>query len=82
MFKHTYRLAVILFGCMVVIGPLRGQKIPVAVAELEGRGVSTFEVAALSDRLRNELFRLGTYDVVEREMMEEILQEQDFQLSG
>ncbi|MQY73020.1 MAG: hypothetical protein GH142_05050 [Dehalococcoidia bacterium] len=44
--------------------------------------MSQTEVAALSDRLRNELFRLEVFQVVERGMMETILTEQDFQLTG
>ena len=59
-----------------------GQAIPIAVMDFDGRGISEIEAAALTDRLRNELFRLGTFEVVERGMMENILAEQDFQLTG
>lgn len=50
--------------------------------EFEGRGLSQAEAAALTDRLRNEIFRIGTFRVLERSMMENILREQDFQLTG
>ncbi len=61
---------------------LRSQAIPIAVVEFEGNGISQTEAIALTDRLRNELFRLGVFEVVERGMMETILTEQDFQLTG
>ncbi len=61
---------------------LLAQKTTIAVLDFEGRGISQTEVAALSDRLRNELFRLEVFQVVERGMMETILTEQDFQMTG
>jgi TolB-like protein len=57
-------------------------QIPIAVMDFEGYGISQTEVIALTNRLRNELFRIGQFDVVERGMMESILAEQDFQLTG
>ena len=61
---------------------LPAQAIPIAVVEFEANGISQTEAIALTDRLRNELFRLGAFEVVERGMMETILTEQDFQLTG
>ncbi|MCH8024071.1 MAG: PEGA domain-containing protein [Candidatus Marinimicrobia bacterium] len=40
------------------------------------------EAASLTDRLRSELVRTGRVTVVERGQMEQVLAEQDFQLSG
>ena len=54
----------------------------VGVLELTGNGVSAEEVRGLTDRLRIELFQTGRFEVVEREKMQEILQEQGFQQSG
>lgn len=54
----------------------------IAVVDFESKGVSETEVSALTDRLRDELFKTGKYKVLERAMMEEILKEQGFQLSG
>jgi len=63
--------------------PLKAQEqTPVVVLDFEGYGVSQPEVITLTNRLRNELFKLGTFRVVERGMMTSILAEQDFQLSG
>lgn len=58
------------------------QSTAIAVLDFEGFGISRIESLALTNRLRNELFRLGTFNVVERGMMESILAEQDFQLTG
>ncbi len=40
------------------------------------------EAAALTDRFRSELFLTSAYTVLERDRMEEILQEQGFQQAG
>ncbi len=61
---------------------LPGQKMPIAVLDFQPFGISETEAIALTNRLRNELFRVGSFKVVERGMMESILEEQDFQLSG
>ncbi|MBA7598301.1 MAG: PEGA domain-containing protein [Calditrichaeota bacterium] len=53
-----------------------------AILDLEGRGISAVEAASLTDRLRNALVRTGGVTVVERGQMEQILGEQDFQLTG
>lgn len=56
--------------------------ISLAVLDLQGRGISAIEAASLTDRIRSELVRTGGITVVERGQMEQILSEQDFQLSG
>ena len=57
-------------------------KIRVAVLDFEGKGISSMEASVLTDRLRSNLVETGTFDVVERGKMNEILGEQNFQLSG
>lgn len=54
----------------------------IAVLEFEGFGISTSEVAALTNRLRTELVLSNAVTVVERGQMEQILLEQDFQMIG
>lgn len=54
----------------------------IAVLDLEAKGVSEMQASVLSDRLRSELFDTDTFRVVEREMMQEIFREQNFQMSG
>ena len=57
-------------------------QIPIAVVDLEGKGISGTEASTLSDRLRDELFKTGKFKVMERGMMDQILEEQGFQISG
>ncbi|MBD3420890.1 MAG: hypothetical protein GF398_12290, partial [Chitinivibrionales bacterium] len=55
----------------------------VAVMNLKNAsGVSQGEAELISDRLRVELFRTGSVNVMERDQMQEILKEQGFQQSG
>ncbi|MBA7597156.1 hypothetical protein ES703_04152 [subsurface metagenome] len=53
-----------------------------AVLDLEGRGISAGETASLTNRLRSELVKTGAVTVVERGQMNQILEEQDFQMTG
>ena len=54
----------------------------IAVFNLDARGVSDIEAKAITDRLRIELQKSGEYRLLERDMMNMILEEQSFQLSG
>lgn len=54
----------------------------IAVIDFSGKNVSSIDAAALTERLRAELFSTNNYKILEREMMDEILKEQGFQLSG
>jgi TolB-like protein len=69
-------------GLILSTTSIQAQALPIAVLDFDGFGISESEAIALSNRLRNELFRLGTFQVVDRGMMQSILQEQDFQLTG
>ena len=54
----------------------------IAVLDLDINNVSQSDVRALSDRLREELFKTKKYKVLERGLMEEIMKEQGFQQAG
>ena len=54
----------------------------VAILDFEGRGISEMEAATLTDRLMSEMVNTNAVIMVERNQMEEILQEQGFQQSG
>jgi len=58
------------------------KKMSIAVLDFEALMIQDKEVKALTNRIRSELVKTGTYQVVEREKMDEILKEQGFQLSG
>jgi hypothetical protein len=54
----------------------------IAILNLEGRAISENEAATLTDQLRGHLVNAGTFIVLERGKMENILREQGFQQSG
>ncbi|MBD3233766.1 MAG: DUF2380 domain-containing protein [candidate division Zixibacteria bacterium] len=54
----------------------------IAVMDFIPKGVTDIEASALTDRLRTELVQIGKYKVVEKEMMNVILAEQGFQMTG
>lgn len=78
---HIFKISLTL-GFFLATSSLHAQTKPIAVLDFDGFGISESEAIALSNRLRNELFRLGTFQVVDRGMMQSILEEQDFQLTG
>lgn len=58
------------------------EKTNIAVLQLDVSGLSPEEGKILTDRLIIELFKTNKYNVLEREKLESILSEQNFQLSG
>ncbi|RMF10133.1 MAG: hypothetical protein D6762_02215 [Candidatus Neomarinimicrobiota bacterium] len=73
----------VLFGTVGLMAQedLNG-KFTVAVLDFEGRGISQQEAQTLTDRLSSELANTGAVILVERNQMNEILEEQGFQQSG
>jgi TolB-like protein len=70
---------------IVTMGFLHGQvsdRKNMAVYNFAGLGVTNIEAQVISDRIRSEISNLGTYIIIERGMMEQILKEQVLQLSG
>ena len=53
-----------------------------AIYNFSGLGVSPIEAQVISDRLRSEISKFDTYSIIERGLMEQILEEQVLQLSG
>jgi TolB-like protein len=56
--------------------------IRIGVLDLESEDLTSSEIRLLSDRLRLELFKTQSFEVVEREQINEILSELEFQQSG
>ena len=65
-----------------IIAILQGQTKTIAVLEFDSEGVSKTETNTLTNRLRNELFKMDVYNVLERGKMEEVLKEQGFLQTG
>lgn len=59
------------------------ERVPsIAVIAFEGRGISEEEASTLTDRFRSELVRTESFMLIERSRMEQVLGEQQFQMSG
>ncbi len=54
----------------------------IAVLDLDPTGIDVEQSRFLSDRLRAELFNTGSFNVIERDKMNAVLEEQGFQQSG
>ena len=61
-------IQLLIFGTSLLIAKPKS----IAVLDFEGKDISDSEASILTDRLRSELFNLGNYKVLERELMEVI----------
>ena len=77
----TSLLALVLFTFNVSAQVAEGKQ-TVALLEFEGRGISQLEAKTLTDRLMSEMVNTDAVIMVERNQMDEILNEQGFQQSG
>ena len=77
------RTVIPFFVSVLMAFPIQAQdKTTIAILDLEGKGVSQTDANSITDRIRHELFQTGEFRVLEREVMEDILSEQGFQLAG
>lgn len=76
------KIVLLIIGLLVCSVFSQQSKINIAVLDLEPTSIPNADAQFLSDRLRSELFKTGAFQVVERDKMQEILNEQGFQLSG
>ena len=67
---------------ILFVGLAFAQDITIAVLDFDGDGVSKSETRTLTNRLRDEIFKTGVYIVLDRGTMDEVLKEQEYQLSG
>ena len=90
--KKTLLFVFLLFGTLLwgqtnqltpeTAAQLAAGKETVAILDFEGRGISQMEAQTLTDRLMSEMVYTNAVIMVERNQMEEIMQEQGFQQSG
>jgi len=76
--------SVILLMLLAIISAYPGyaqEKRTLAILDFDGLGISQQEAQLLTNRLRTLLVQTDSYRVIERGQMEQILQEQNFQLS-
>jgi|GEM_PF-4867981 len=62
--------------------PQEQEKLTIGVIDLDAEGVEDSEARAITGRLRIWLGRTGTFEVIERNQMENIMEEMGFQFSG
>ena len=90
--KKTILFVFLLFGTLLwgqtnqltpeTAAQLAAGKESVAILDFEGRGISQMEAQTLTDRLMSEMVNTNAVIMVERNQMEEIMNEQGFHQSG
>ena len=78
--KFSFTKAIFLVLPMALVG--QDTRETVAILDFEGRGISQLEAQTLTDRFRTAVGSAGALRLVERQMMQEVLQEQGFQQTG
>ena len=77
MLTNFYSILLLLSASVVCLAQ---ERLPsIAILDFSGRNVAAPEAAALTDRFRSELMRTHKFNVMEREEMNVILNEQEFQ---
>ena len=81
--QKTNRLICWIILMKLCLSPLIAQDLPtVAIMEFEPSGMNTTDASNITSRFGYELSKTNRFRITERQMMEEILKEQQFQLSG
>ena len=80
--KHYLRIYVIILTLSNVIAQETTGPPAVAVLDFDARGLPTYEVETLTERLRSEIANTGSAILVDRQSMFEIMDEQGFEFSG
>ena len=81
-YRSTISLVALAMTTFNVSAQVAEGKQTVALLEFEGRGISQLEAKTLTDRLMSEMVNTDAVIMVERNQMDEILNEQGFQQSG
>ena len=81
-YRSTISLLTLALCTLNVNAQVAEGKQTVALLEFEGRGISQLEAKTLTDRLMSEMVNTDAVIMVERNQMDEILNEQGFQQSG
>ena len=81
-YRSTVSLLALALFTLNVSAQVAEGKQTVALLEFEGRGISQLEAKTLTDRLMSEMVNTDAVIMVERNQMDEILNEQGFQQSG
>ncbi|MBN1898548.1 MAG: hypothetical protein JW827_07195 [Spirochaetes bacterium] len=81
MLKRSF---IVIILVITILGTLSAKKnkMRLAILDLNPVGVSKTTALTVSDLLRTELFKTGHFVVIERNQMDQVLKEQEFQYSG
>lgn len=83
---NSYRCWPVLAMCILIFCPWAGlpaqERESLAIIDFDGFGISTQEASVLTNRLSTYLVQAGVYRIIERGQMKQILEEQDFQMTG
>lgn len=78
----TKPIRLVLLFILAFFSSVTPQNMAIAVIDLQGKGISQVEASALTDRLRSEIMNVSSATMVERDEMDQVLSEQDFQQTG
>jgi len=75
-----------LLYCLILLFALQAaaaaDRTSVALLDLQEKGVTAEEASAITDRIREELFKTGQFTVMDRSVMDKLLAERGLQMSG
>lgn len=84
--KQLKAIAIITITCLIHLLSTNNiysqDKVNIAVAEFEGRHISSIDAVIIGDLLRAAIVKTNKFNVVDRTNMEKILAEQAFQMTG
>ena len=81
-FNIIILLLIVFFIPVLVLAESEDEKPMIAVMDLEGKNLSQDEADAVTDFLRTDLVNTGSFIVIERDRMKDILKEQELSISG
>ncbi len=67
---------------VIISNVLAQQKSTLAILDFEGFGISQTELQSLTNGLRSSIAKIGVYTMLERDEMGQILEKQNFQITG
>jgi len=80
-----YKTLVLVALCQILSITLNGQSVSppsVAVLDFDARGIPVYEVETLTERFRTEIANTGAIRLIDRKLLQKILEEQGLQQSG
>ena len=84
--RKTYICWLVALAALFVCGKAQAQeaakKTPIAIMDMDAKGVPASDASVVSDFLREEFLKTDKWEIIERGSMDKIMQEQKFQATG